>query len=188
VSIETIGCPSPYREAIDQRLSERSLSDAVSEANVVLVHCDTPDRLEEVAAMATAGDRLPIAVLPQLSIDSYIDAFEAGAAAAVYADTPSSITVDVIAAAIQGEVLIPRHAAQAMAAMAKRRRPPTELGEQELVLLRAVCAGSTIVDLAKSLHYSERTVRRHLQSLYLKLGVGNRAEAIAAASRMGLVD
>jgi len=42
--------------------------------------------------------------------------------------------------------------------------------------------------IAAELHYSERTIRRHLQNLYLRLGVRNRAEAIARAGRMDLSD
>ncbi len=42
--------------------------------------------------------------------------------------------------------------------------------------------------VADRLHDSERNVRRHLQKLYLRLGVSNRAEAITAVVRLGLVD
>ena len=143
--------------------------------------------------LVAIGDRdhaaeLAVAVIPTLVLDSYIRALVAGAAGVVYVDTSSAIMADVVQAAIEGEVLLPRQAAQSMAALARRERPPSDLDESEQELLQAVAAGRTIVDLAKELHYSERTVRRHLHSLYIKLGVRNRAEAIACAARLGLTD
>ena len=112
----------------------------------------------------------------------------AGAAGVVYVDTSSEATVDVIDAAVGGEVVLPRQAAQSIAALAQRMRPPSELDEGEERLLRALASGRTVVDLAREMHYSERTVRRHLHSLYLKLGVTNRAGAIGQAVRLGLAD
>jgi DNA-binding CsgD family transcriptional regulator len=82
--------------------------------------------------------------------------------------------------------LLPRQAAQNLALLAKREQPRSDLNAAEMSLLRSVAAGRTIVDLARDLSYSERTVRRHLQNTYIKLGVQNRSAAIAAAARLGL--
>ena len=83
--------------------------------------------------------------------------------------------------------MLPRQAAQSIAALAQRDEPNSTLNQRDTDLLRAVANGTTIVTIASQLHYSERTVRRHLQSLYLKLGVGSRSEAVAAATRLGLI-
>lgn len=48
--------------------------------------------------------------------------------------------------------------------------------------------GETVVNLATESGWSERTMRRTLHSIYLKLGAGNRAEAIAKAGKMGLLE
>ncbi|MFT6393365.1 MAG: DNA-binding NarL/FixJ family response regulator [Ilumatobacter sp.] len=104
----------------------------------------------------------------------------------MYLDMPSAITADVVKAAVHGEVLLPRQAAQNIAVLAKREQPRSDLNDAETALLRAVASGRTIVDLARDLNYSERTVRRHLENTYIKLGVQNRSAAIAAAARLGL--
>lgn len=191
--MELLGGPAPYREAIVDRLVERgfTLADPAGPTNsrhVVIVCCEDEERWNELVALASNPDSVVVAVLPTLVLDDYIRALVAGASGVVYIDTPTVAMADAIEASIEGEVLLPRQAAQSMAALARRERPSTELDELELMLLGAVAAGRTIVGLAEELHYSERTVRRHLQSLYIKLGVENRAEAIAYAARQGISD
>ena len=75
-----------------------------------------------------------------------------------------------------------------MARLAHRERPSTELDAVDLVLLRALSDGTTVAEIASRLHYSARPVRRYLQNLYLRLGVRNRAEAIAVGGKSGLLD
>ncbi len=185
-----IGCSAPYREAVEARFETKRDTDAeMQEREITLIQCDSHERWQQFETMAAAdGDSVLIAVLPSLVLDDYVRALAAGASGVVYVDTPSAVTVDVIVAAVHGEVVLPRQAAQSLAVLAKRRQPEANLDPEEAELLRAVASGRTVVDLARETYFSERTVRRHLQSLYLKLGVRNRAEAIAAATRMGLLD
>jgi DNA-binding NarL/FixJ family response regulator len=191
VEVQVLGGSAPYREAIADRLVERGfvLADPAGPTtgrHVVIVCCEDDERWNELGAHATNPDSVVVAVLPTLVLDDYIRALVAGASGVVYIDTPTATMADAIEASIEGEVLLPRQAAQSMAALARRERPSTELDDLETTLLGAVAAGRTIVGLAKELHYSERTVRRHLQSLYIKIGVENRAEAIAYAARQGI--
>jgi len=191
VEMQLFGGPAPYREAVVDRLTERgfTLTDPAAPPkgrHVVIICCDDEDRWNDVVARAIDPDSVVIAVLPTLTLDDYIRALVAGASGVVYIDTPTSTMADAILAALEGEVLLPRQAAQSMAALARRERPSTELDDLETMLLSAVATGRTIVGLAEELHYSERTVRRHLQSLYIKIGVENRAEAIAYATRQGV--
>lgn len=189
-----LGGPAPYREAIADRLAERGYEssdrDALDgeERHVCVVYCDCDENWELLAELAADPACVTVAIVPSLLLDLYIRALVAGAAGVVYVDTPSGITADAIQAAVGGEVILPRQAAQSIAALARREHPSSALDEAEQQLLRAVATGRTIVELADNMHYSERTVRRHLHSLYLKLGVRNRAEAIAYAVRLGLAD
>jgi two-component system, NarL family, response regulator YdfI len=57
-----------------------------------------------------------------------------------------------------------------------------------LEVLKAVAQGERSKEIATRLGISERTVKAHLASIYNRLGVDNRAAAIAAASRLGLID
>ncbi len=50
----------------------------------------------------------------------------------------------------------------------------------------SIAKGETLVSIADRYFYSERTLRRRLQSVCIKLGVQDRAGAIRAAERLGL--
>jgi two-component system nitrate/nitrite response regulator NarP len=62
-------------------------------------------------------------------------------------------------------------------------RHEAELTERELELLEALSAGLTNKEIAQRLWLSEQTVKVHLSSLYRKLGVSSRTEALAATYR-----
>ncbi|MFC4604598.1 LuxR C-terminal-related transcriptional regulator [Rhodococcus kronopolitis] len=61
------------------------------------------------------------------------------------------------------------------------------LTERESAVLRAVSGGATVAEVAVSLYVSPNTVKTQLQSMYRKLGVHTRAEAIRVAREIGLV-
>jgi DNA-binding CsgD family transcriptional regulator len=63
----------------------------------------------------------------------------------------------------------------------------TELTSREREVLRAVASGSRTADIALGLGITERTVKAHLATIYQKLGVENRAGAIAVAMRSNLL-
>lgn len=54
------------------------------------------------------------------------------------------------------------------------------LTERELEVMNQVATGRTNAQIAKHLYLSEKTIKNHINRLYTKLGVQNRAEAIAA--------
>jgi len=186
------GLAAPYVESIVSRLTSRELladdPNAVGVRSVHLVLCAHDERWDELATSAADLGSVTVAVLPALEIEGYTKALSLGVDGVVYVDTSSLITADVIVAAVQGEVLLPSQAAHSIARLAHREKPANSLDERDRQLLRSLSAGATIATVADQLHYSERTVRRHLQNLYLRLGVSNRAEAITAAVRLGLLD
>lgn len=187
--VEIFGGLIAYNEAVLAQLAHSGIEPghpAPGSVWIAIVHCDEAQRWERLEALASDSECVAVAVVPTLDLDGYIRALSAGASGIVYLDMPSAITADVVKAAVQGEVLLPRQAAQHLAVLAKREQPQSDLDDSEITMLRAVASGRTIVDLAHDLNYSERTVRRHLENTYIKLGVHNRAAAIAAAARLGL--
>jgi ATP/maltotriose-dependent transcriptional regulator MalT len=58
------------------------------------------------------------------------------------------------------------------------------LSSRELEVLRLVAVGRDNVEIAAELHLSTRTVERHLQNVYGKLGLQGRSARIAAAARL----
>jgi two-component system nitrate/nitrite response regulator NarL len=62
------------------------------------------------------------------------------------------------------------------------------LTQREREVLRLVADGCSAPDMAERLHLSQGTVKSHLQHLYQKLGVSDRAAAVAEAMRGGLLE
>jgi ATP/maltotriose-dependent transcriptional regulator MalT len=58
---------------------------------------------------------------------------------------------------------------------------------REREVLRLVAAGNTNREIATALHISEHTVARHLQNIYVKLGINSRSSATAYAYEHHLV-
>jgi len=61
------------------------------------------------------------------------------------------------------------------------------LSPRELEVLSHVAAGRTSPEIAEELTISPHTVRRHLENIFVKLGVNNRAAATAYAYEHGLL-
>lgn len=58
---------------------------------------------------------------------------------------------------------------------------------RELEVLRLCADGATAVEIAAALEISPRTAQKHLERLFKKLNVSNRAELVSTAFRRGLV-
>jgi DNA-binding NarL/FixJ family response regulator len=63
---------------------------------------------------------------------------------------------------------------------------PAGLTEREREVLGLIATGATNTEIGRRLFLSPHTVKEHTSSLYRKLGVRNRAEAVQRAQRLGL--
>jgi ATP/maltotriose-dependent transcriptional regulator MalT len=82
-------------------------------------------------------------------------------------------------------VLAPSVAARLMNRV--RAPEPELLSQRELEVLALVAAGNTNREAAARLFISEATVKTHLLHIYAKLGVTDRAAAVAEAFNRGLL-
>ena len=62
------------------------------------------------------------------------------------------------------------------------------LTRREQQVLEQLALGGRNVDIAEALYLGDSTIKTHLSSLYRKLGVTRRGEALSAARRLGLLD
>jgi DNA-binding CsgD family transcriptional regulator len=74
-----------------------------------------------------------------------------------------------------------RKAAGSFAPVDSASSPPVPLTVREREVVAMVSAGKTNAEIATELWVTPATVKKHLENVYLKLGVGSRA---AAASRV----
>lgn len=88
-----------------------------------------------------------------------------------------------------GASMNPEIARKVLDSLSRQRAVPTgqTLTEREQDVLRLVVQGLTKKEIARELHLSAHTVDSHLRNIYQKLHVHNRAGAVAAAMRDGLV-
>jgi DNA-binding NarL/FixJ family response regulator len=124
-------------------------------------------------------------VLTTYDMDSdVLPAIEAGATGYLLKDSPRDELFRAVEAAARGQaVLSPAVATRLMGQM---RQPATEpLSQRELEVLELIAQGSTNREAAKALFISEATVKTHLLHVYAKLGVNDRAAAVATAFSRG---
>ncbi len=69
----------------------------------------------------------------------------------------------------------------------EKMRADSGLTDQELQVLKMIATGSTNKEIADKLYWSEVTVKRKTQDIFGKLDVANRAQAVAEATRRGLL-
>ena len=85
-------------------------------------------------------------------------------------------------------------AAEAQAGLAREIQERERTGgrpnltDREQEVLNYVAEGLSAPDIGKQIHLSTTTVKSHLHSLYEKLGVSDRAAAVAEAMRRGLLE
>jgi DNA-binding NarL/FixJ family response regulator len=160
--------------------------------DVVLMDLRMP-RMGGVEAIRLLRGRAPaIRVLVLTTFDSDADvlpAIEAGATGYLLKDAPRDELVRAVRAAHQGQAVLAPSVAQKLIGHVRAPAAASRdmLTERELEVLRLVAAGTTNREAAKRLFISEATVKTHLLHLYAKLGVRDRAAAVAAGYEAGLL-
>ena len=71
--------------------------------------------------------------------------------------------------------------------VARSGPPQTQLTERELQVLTGMSQGKSNSAIGRELYLSEDTVKTHARRLFRKLGVNDRAQAVALGFRRGLV-
>jgi DNA-binding NarL/FixJ family response regulator len=157
--------------------------------DVILMDLRMPgmDGVTAIGELAGLGIAVRVLVLTTYDTDSYVlPAIEAGATGYLLKDAPRDELLRAVRAAAHGEaVLAPSVAARLMSRLRTPAAGP--LSQRELVVLELVAAGSTNRDAAARLFISEATVKSHLLNIYAKLGVNDRAAAVAEAFNRGLL-
>jgi len=110
-----------------------------------------------------------------------------GAAGYLLKDASREQLCAAVADALAGQDLVVPSLRRAMAQRADTGDGPTALTERELQVLRGMAAGRSNAIIGRSLYLSEDTVKTHAQRLFRKLGVHDRAHAVALGFRRGLV-
>ncbi|GIN05661.1 DNA-binding response regulator [Planomonospora venezuelensis] len=159
--------------------------------DVVVTDLQLPDGtgLDIVRAIRETSEKTGIVVLTMHAGDEHIfAAMEAGASAFVGKDSGAE---EVVSAAKHSAVA-PRTflCAGLSAAMVRRATAPVlpRLSAREEEVLTLLADGLGTSEIAGRLYLSESTAKTHITHIYQKLGAANRAQALVAALRLGLLD
>jgi two-component system, NarL family, nitrate/nitrite response regulator NarL len=115
---------------------------------------------------------------------------ESGADGVIEKDASFKEIEEAVRRVARGErVLSPRLASAVMAGVRQRReQPPVSLSDRELEIVARLAHGLTAPAIARELGVSVSTIKATLQRIYEKLGVSDRAAAVAEAMRRRLID
>ena len=197
-----------YREGVVRALSASGQVEVVAEAgdgrtalgviqehlpDVALLDYKLPDLDGVAITNAVVREQLPTRVL---LVSAFTDsgvvykALETGAAGFVSKEARREQIVDAVLACSRGENVVPPDVAAGLVSEIRLRKhtdtPALTPREQEI--LHLIAAGKSLPEIAKELFLGLTTVKTHVQHLYEKLGVSDRAAAVASAMRRGLIE
>jgi DNA-binding NarL/FixJ family response regulator len=168
-------------------------------ADVVLMDIRMPrlDGLEATRRLAGPGVEHPIDVIvvTTFDLDDYVfGALRAGAAGFLLKDaSPETLTAAIRAVADGHGLIAPEVTRRLIARFAAATPDPTRrhelerLSEREREVLLEVARGRSNGQIARRLFIEEATVKSHVSSVLLKLGLHSRVQAVILAYETGLV-
>jgi DNA-binding NarL/FixJ family response regulator len=165
--------------------------------DVALMDIDMP-KLNGIGATKEIKSISPstaVLILTAYDDDQYVFALlEAGAAGYLLKSVRGRELVDAIRAVHAGEsALHPVIARKVIAHFTHSASHPQEqarsaqLSDRELGVLRLAAKGMSNRDIARDLNLSERTIQAHLSTIFTKMEVGSRTEAVVQALREGWI-
>jgi two-component system, NarL family, nitrate/nitrite response regulator NarL len=197
-----------YREGVVRALRASGQIEVVAEAedgrsalaeiqkhvpDIALLDYKLPELDGVAVTNAVVRERLSTRVL---FVSAFTDsgvvykALETGAAGFISKEARREEIVDAVLACARGENVVPQDVAASLVSEIRLRKqddaPALTPREQEI--LHLIAAGKSLPEIAKELYLGLTTVKTHVQHLYAKLEVSDRAAAVASAMRRGLIE
>ena len=154
--------------------------------DLIIVDLNLPDGngLEIVQWVRSISTQIAIVVLSFNESDDYVlAAMNAGASAFVQKAAPLPELIASIEHAIESPQSF---SAKDIAGAMDRKRNTFGLSQRELQILSQLHKGAPLKEFADSLFITESTLKTHLSSIYRKMDVKNRVQAIEKAKQAGL--
>jgi DNA-binding NarL/FixJ family response regulator len=190
--IDVVGEAGDGGEAVD--LTKRLMP------HVVLMDVRMPgmNGIDATRRILASGVESRVLILTTFDLDEYVyEALRVGASGFLLKDVTAQQLVDGVRVVAAGEALlaptVTRRLLERFAPSlpgADDRPPPavSSLTERELEILKLLARGLSNAELGAQLYLSEPTIKTHLSSIFRKLGVRDRVQAVIAAYDAGLVE
>jgi two-component system nitrate/nitrite response regulator NarL len=198
-----------YRDGMVRAISERPDFELVGEASngrdaleaigktkpdVALIDIRMPglDGLEVLGAVRREGETTQVLLLSaHLDSDLAYRAVAAGARGYLSKQAARQEICDGIATVADGGTAFATEVQTGLASELHERERGQQgpmLTSRERQVLKLVAAGHSAPEIADQIHLSPATVKSHLQAIYDKLGVAERAAAVAEGMRRGFLE
>ena len=197
-----------FRDGLTRRIADRPELDLVGEASdgadalaairslrpdvaVLDIRMPRLDGIKIAAAVTRDGLETRVMILSaHLESALVFKALAAGARAFLSKDADRGEVCEAIIAVARGEVVLPPgvHSGLVGQIRANAPRDTLSLTLREREVLALIADGASAPQIGRQLHLSTGTVKTHLARLYEKLGVSDRAAAVAEAMRRGLLE
>lgn len=192
-SFEVVGQSSSARDALEK---SRAL-----QPDIVLMDIKLPgiNGIEATKMIKKDHPDIEVIILSMYDEEEYVlESVKAGATGYVLKDISQDELFNAIKVVHSGGSLIQpglaRKVLKEFAHLAKdhpqggKTGAMKELSEREIEVLQCVSEGKSNKEVAEQLSISEKTVKAHLRTIFRKLEVSDRAQAVAEAMRRGLVE
>lgn len=161
--------------------------------DVILMDINMPgtDGIEATRVIKKEMPETKIIALTIYEDDEVVQMVKAGVSAYLLKDVAGIELIDTIRRVMNGEVVIhPRVARRLIKEVAAERVTPNEevrLTRRELDVIKLLVQGKSNKDMAEVMFISEKTVKNHLTSIFRKLNVRDRTQAVLYALKHQLV-
>jgi DNA-binding NarL/FixJ family response regulator len=163
--------------------------------NVVLMELRMPnvDGVEAIRRIVADQPEVKVLILTTLEAESYVlQALKAGASGYMLKDSQADAVISGILAVAAGEQVMSGAVVSRVLQMMSRTINPKEfyngLTQREVEILKMLASGMGNKQIAYKLKLRHKTVRNHVTSIYRKLRIADRSQAVLFALRKGLID
>ena len=162
--------------------------------DIILMDLRMPevDGVEAMCQIRVRNPDMKFIVLTTYDNDEYIfKGIEVGARAYLLKDAPREELFKAIRAIYRGESLIQPAVAgkvlDRLAELSRQVQTLERLSEREVEVLKLIAKGASNKLIATTLCIGESTVKTHIQSIFQKLEVNDRTEAVTEAIKKGII-
>jgi len=159
--------------------------------DVLLLDMEMPGLkgIDVARQLQVAGSTVRILALSAYDDKQYIlELLASGASGYLVKEEAPEAIIEAVRGVAQGQQgWVSRRIAAQLMAWTREEPPKTNLTDREMGVVRLVAAGKTNQEIGLALGISDKTVEKHLEAVFAKLGVASRVEAAVWAVRAGWV-